>query len=73
MEPPPLWFGRLLRIFSGLALAGWLVISPPSGLPWRLLLLYLGISLVVGGVMAYPGCELLALPNLLLRRRMHCY
>ncbi len=73
MEAPPLLFGRLLRIISGLALVGWLVVSPPSGLPWRLLLLFLGISLVVGGIMAYPGCECLALPNLLLRRHMHCY
>ena len=68
----PLFFGRLLRILSGLALFAWLVISPPSGLPWRGVLVFLGLSLVVGGIMAYPGCEIWALPNLLLRRRMHC-
>ena len=73
MEAPPLLFGRLLRILAGFALLGWLLFLPPSGLPWRLALLFFGISLVVGGVMAYPGCEVLALPNLLLRRRMHCY
>jgi hypothetical protein len=73
METPPLLFGRLLRILSGLALFAWLLISPPSGLPLRLVVLFFGISLVVGGVMAYPGCEVMALPNLLLRRRMHCY
>ena len=73
MEPPPLLFGRLLRIISGFALLGWLLFSPPAGFPWRLGLLFFGISLVVGGVMAYAGCEILALPNLLLRRRMHCY
>jgi hypothetical protein len=73
MEPSPLLFGRLLRILSGLGLLGWLVISPLSWFPWRLLLLFLGVSLVIGGVMAYPGCEIMALPNLLLRRRMHCY
>ena len=73
MEHPPLLFGRLLRILSGLGLFAWLVISPPSGLPWRVVLLFLGISLVLGGVMAHPGCEIMALPNLLLRRRMQCY
>jgi len=73
MEAPPLLFGRLLRIVSGVALLVWLVISPPSGLPWRVVLAFFGISLVVGGIMAYPGCEISALPNLLLRRHIHCY
>jgi len=73
MEAPPLFFGRILRILSGLALFAWLLISPPSSLFWRAVLLFFGISLAVGGAMAYPGCEILALPNRLLRRRMHCY
>jgi len=73
MEAPPLFFGRLLRGLSGIALFAWLFFSPPSGLLWRAVLLFFGISLLIGGAMAYPGCEILALPNLLLRRRMHCY
>ncbi len=73
MEEPPLFFGRFLRILSGLALFVWLVISPPSGLPWQVVLVFLGLSLVVGGIMAYAGCEIWALPNLLLRRRMYCF
>ena len=73
MEAPPFFFGRFLRILAGLALLAWLVISPPSGLPWRVVLGFFALSLVVGGIMAYPGCEIWALPNLLLRRRMHCF
>ncbi len=69
----PLFFGRLLRILSGLVLLAWLVISPPSGFLLRGVLAFLGLSLVAGGIMAQPGCEICALPNLFLRRRMHCY
>jgi hypothetical protein len=69
----PLFFGRSLRILLGLALLVWLAFSPPSGFLLRGVLAFLGLSLVVGGIMAYPGCEICALPNLLLRRRMHCF
>ena len=69
----PLFFGRLLRILSGLVLLAWLVISPPSGFLLRGVLAFLGLSLVVGGIVAYPGREIWALPNLLLRRRMQCF
>ncbi len=73
MEEQPLLFGRLLRVTSGLGLLAWLVISPPHGLFWQGVLMFLGVSLLVGGVMAYPGCEIWALPNLVLRRRMQCF
>ena len=73
MEAPPLLFGRILRILLGLALLAWLVIFPPAEFLWRGVLLFFGLSLVIGGIMAYPGCEIWALPNLLLRRRMHCF
>jgi len=73
MEAPPLLFGRILRIVLGLALLVWLVLFPPAGFLWRGLLLFFGLSLVIGGIMAYPGCEIWALPNLVLRRRMQCY
>ncbi len=73
MEGSPLFFGRFLRILSGLALLAWLLISPPAGLLGRVALVFFGLSLVIGGIMAYPGCEITALPNLLLRRQMHCY
>lgn len=73
MEETPLLFGRILRIVVGLALLVWLAISPPPGLLWRGVLLFFGLSFVIGAIMAYPGCEIWALPNLLLRRRMQCY
>jgi len=73
MEQPPLFFGRLLRILLGLAPFAWLVISPPSRFLWQAVLVFFGLSLVVGGIMEYPGCEICALPNLLLGRRMHCF
>ena len=72
MEAPPLFFGRLLRILLGLALLAWLVITPPHGFLWRAVLVFLGISLVAGGILAHPGCEIWVLPNLLLRSRGHC-
>ena len=73
MDNEPLFFGRLLRILAGVALCIWLFVSPPPGLVWQGLVLFLGVSLVVGGIMAYAGCEVLALPNLLLRKRLHCF
>jgi hypothetical protein len=73
MDSQPLFFGRLLRILTGAALLIWLWVQPPQGFLWQGLLLFLGISLVVGGAMAYAGCEVLAIPNLLSGKRMHCY
>ncbi len=73
MGQQPLFFGRFLRIISGLGLFVWLAISPPHSFFWRSVLVFLGASLVVGGVMAYPGCEIWALPNLLFRKRLQCF
>jgi len=73
MHDQPLFFGRLLRILLGLALCSWLLVHPPRGIVLQGVVLFLGISLVLGGVKAYAGCEVLALPNLLLRKRLHCY
>ena len=73
MHSQPLFFGRLLRILVGVALFIWLYVHPPHGLIWQGLLLFFAISFVVGGALAYAGCEILALPNLLFGKRMHCY
>jgi hypothetical protein len=73
MDNRPLFFGRLLRILAGAALCIWLWLSPPQGLAWQGLMLFLGVSMIVGGVMAYAGCEILALPNLLFGKRLHCF
>ena len=57
----------------GVALCIWLFVDPPRSLFWRGVVLFFGISLIVGGVKAYAGCEVLALPNLLFSKRLHCY
>jgi len=73
MNPQPLFFGRLLRILVGAALFLWLIAHPPHALVLQGLILFFGISSVVGGIKAYPGCEIMALPNLFLGKRVHCY
>ncbi len=73
MDSQPLFFGRLLRILAGATLLLWLCVHPPRGFFGQGLLLFFGISLVVGGAMGYAGCEVLAIPNLLSGNRMHCY
>ncbi len=73
MDDRPLFFGRLSRILLGVGLCIWLFVHPPHGLVLQGVLLFFGISLVLGGAMAYAGCEVLALPNLLTGKRMHCY
>lgn len=71
-HPRPLLFGRLLRAAAGLLALywGWQLWGP--GLT-SVLLILLGVSFVVGAIMANPGCEIIALPNLVLRRKVHCY
>lgn len=64
----PLFFGRLFRIVAG-AITIWLVARAGiDGLGmfgfWALM--WLGVSFVLSGVMAMPGCEVMALPNLFL-------
>ena len=70
----PLFFGRLLRVAAGVAL---LVAVPAVGLFsfWGVVLLFLGVSFLVGGFLANPGCEITALPNLALpkERRLHLF
>jgi len=68
----PLRIGRLTRAAFG---TGTLVLS---WMAWPALmettvLVFLGVSFVIGGVAANPGCEITAIPNLLLpeRRRLH--
>ena len=71
----PLFFGRLTRIVAGLSL---LIAVPAVGFDgaWAMVsagMLFLGLSFVVGGVMANPGCEITALLNLVLpaSKRVH--
>ena len=71
----PLLFGRLSRVVAGVAA---LTAVPFVGfhgveILGAAVLLLLGLSFLVGGLMATPGCEVTALPNLLLRshKRVH--
>jgi hypothetical protein len=67
----PLIIGRTTRIVFGAAVilvalvTGVLQISVLGFLA----LMALGLSFVFGGLMAIPGCELSALPNLMLPKR----
>ena len=72
----PLFLGRLSRILAGLASLGAIAFVPLGGfgLPGAAVLVVLGLSFLVGGIVGNPGCEVTALPNLLLRsdKKVHC-
>ena len=67
-------FGRGLRIVAGAFALAAAIIVGPFGL-WGLLLFFIAASFIVGGLMANPGCEITAFPNLLLsaEKRLHCF
>ena len=71
----PLFFGRLLRILAGTATLGLTVYLGVDQLTvfGALALGCLGLSFVASGLIANPGCELSALPNMLLpeQKRQH--
>ncbi len=73
---PPLFFGRLTRVLFGLGSLWWaaqLWSEDPGSWVWAGVLALLGVSFLVGGLMANPGCEVTALPNLFLppEKRLH--
>ena len=74
-ELEPLFFGRLSRVIFGLLTFGLILYLGPNDLPiWALIALaLLGLSFLVGGLVANRGCELTALPNLALppEKRVH--
>ena len=69
---PPLLIGRLSRLVFGLAtFVVMAVVGVDSlGMIGAVLLGALGISFVIGGLAAIPGCEITAIPNLVLPRSM---
>lgn len=69
----PLMVGRLLRIVFGVAALASLGFVGNAGIALQAALLFLGASFLVGGIIANPGCEITALPNLLFRKRMHVF
>ena len=72
----PLVFGRLGRVAAGLATVAAASFWGPSELTWVgfTALMLLGLSFLVGGLVGNPGCEITALPNLVLpsNKRLHC-
>jgi hypothetical protein len=73
---PPLFFGRLMRIVTGLVALGVIPFVGTDQLGfWGVACLgFLGLSFLISGIMGNPGCELTALPNLALptAKRVHC-
>lgn len=73
----PLVVGRVTRIVFGVmsfVLVALLGTSTLGGIGAALLVL-LGVSFIVGGLIGNPGCEITAIPNLVLpkSKRVHCY
>ena len=71
----PLLVGRSVRVLLGIAVLAGIPFVPSFDLAWLgiLALLLAGASLILGGLLANPGCEVTALPNLVLpkRHRVH--
>ena len=69
-ELPPLFFGRSTRVAFGLASVSAAFVFGVETLTVGgfVALLVLGLSFLVGGLIGNPGCELSAIPNLLLPR-----
>ena len=75
-ENRPLAIGRLTRVLFGLGTFIVIFVVGPSalGTTGTVLAAALGVSFVVGGLIGNPGCEITAVPNLLLpeSKRIHC-
>ena len=72
----PLALGRVTRVLFGVGTFILIFVIGTSTLTFwgTAALVVLALSFVVGGIAANPGCELTALPNLVLRKekRVHC-
>ena len=71
-EIPPLPIGRISRILFGITtfvIIGLLGVDT-LGFLGVAAIGALGLSFVIGGIFAIPGCEITAIPNLLLPRSM---
>lgn len=78
MTLKPLLAGRLLRIAAGLVCFYFVFEITASSIDVgevlaALALALLGLSFVIGGLSGNPGCEITALPNLLLERKRHFF
>jgi len=73
----PLFFGRVGRVLVGLAVLYWGAEMGRGAGDDRLLaagIVLLGLSFLIGGLLGNPGCEITALPNLVLppEKQLHC-
>ncbi len=72
----PLFWGRVTRVLFGVGTIVFVVLTGSSSLPtWgTTALVILGISFLIGGIWGNPGCELTAIPNLVLseKKKVHC-
>jgi hypothetical protein len=71
----PLFIGRVTRVVFGI---GTLVLIPVIGSSTlttvgTIGLAALGLSFLVGGIAGNPGCELTAIPNLLVPKQKRCH
>lgn len=73
----PLFFGRLFRILAGLACLIGIAFLPLFENAWLAVLglTLAGLTFLVAGIRANPGCEITALPNLFLpsHRQLSCW
>ena len=73
----PLFFGRLLRVLVGLACFLSIPFVPYFEHSWLgvTALVFAGLTFLVAGIRANPGCEITALPNLFLpaKRQLSCW
>jgi len=74
----PLFFGRLTRVVFGAVALYWgarLWNTDLASVAASLAVIFLGLSFLVGGLMANPGCEITALVNLVLpaEKRVHSF
>ncbi len=72
--PKPLFIGRTLRVLAGLYFFYWAfaVLEPPielGDLVGAILLVLLALSFILGGLIANPGCEVTAFPNVILKKK----
>jgi hypothetical protein len=73
-QAKPSLIGRTLRVLAGLYFCYWAfaVLEPPielGELVGAILLGLLALSLILGGLTANPGCEVTALPNVILKKK----
>ncbi len=72
----PLVIGRVTRLLFGVGMLALVAVIGTSTLSiWgTFALIALGLSFLVGGIVGNPGCELTAIPNLILskKKKAHC-